>query len=115
MAVDVLYDNLGILSMPPQVQQTCDAGLPGQGNNQTATCFWNTNSFLAGGGLPSNQPAPFTDPLAAVRRPLPSFRTSLCPIQRAGTSGCSMCSLRNTPWKFVTWEPKAFTCRSRPV
>ena len=29
MASDVLYDNLGILSMPPQVQQTCDGGLPG--------------------------------------------------------------------------------------
>ncbi len=26
MAVDVLYDNLGILSMPPEVQQTCDVG-----------------------------------------------------------------------------------------
>ena len=24
MANDVLYDNLGILSLPPQVQQTCD-------------------------------------------------------------------------------------------
>ncbi len=56
MAVDVLYDNLGILSMPPQVQQTCDA--PG---NQTANCFWNPNGFLAGGGLPSNPPAPFTN------------------------------------------------------
>ena len=56
MAVDVLYDNLGILSLPPQVQQTCDA--PG---NQTAGCFWNPNAFLAGGGLPSNTPAPFTN------------------------------------------------------
>jgi hypothetical protein len=60
MAVDVLYDNLGVLSLPPQVQQTCDA--PG---NQTPQCFWNPNGFLAGGGLPSNQPLPFTDPLAA--------------------------------------------------
>ena len=65
MAVDVLYDNLGILSMPPQVQQTCDGGLPGQGNNQTATCFWTNNNFLANGGLPQNQPVPFTDPIAA--------------------------------------------------
>jgi hypothetical protein len=65
MAVDVLYDNLGILSMPPQVQQTCDGGLPGQGNNQTATCYWSNNNFLANGGLPQNQPVPFTDPIAA--------------------------------------------------
>ncbi len=61
MAVDVLYDNLGILSMPPQVQQTCDSGLPGQGQEQTPTCFWSNNNFLANGGLPSNQPAPFTN------------------------------------------------------
>jgi hypothetical protein len=60
MAMDVLYDNLGLLSLPPQVQQTCDA--PG---NQTSGCFWNPNAFLASGGLPSNPPAPFTDPIAA--------------------------------------------------
>ena len=60
MAVDVLYDNLGISSLPPQVQQTCNA--PG---NMTPQCFWNGSAFLAGGGLPSNPPAPFTDPLAA--------------------------------------------------
>jgi hypothetical protein len=60
IAVDVLYDNLGILSLPPQVQQTCDA--PG---NQTPQCFWNPNAFLAGGGLPSNLPAPFTSAAAA--------------------------------------------------
>ncbi len=65
MAVDVLYDNLGILSLPPQVQQTCDGGPPGSGNPQTATCFWNNNGFLATGGLPSNAPTPFTDPAAA--------------------------------------------------
>ena len=54
MSTDVLYDNLGILSNPPQVQQTCDAPGP-----QTASCFWsdpgpggNGIGFLAGGGLP---------------------------------------------------------------
>jgi len=62
MAQDVLYDNLGILSMPPQVQQTCDGGL---GMQQTATCYWNNVGFLAGGGLPSNQPTPFTSAAAA--------------------------------------------------
>ncbi len=30
MANDVLYDNLGILSLPPQVQQTCDTQSPSQ-------------------------------------------------------------------------------------
>ena len=28
MAYDVLYDNLGILSLPPQLSQTCDVGNP---------------------------------------------------------------------------------------
>jgi hypothetical protein len=65
IALDVLRDNLGILSLPPQVQQTCDAGPPGTGFPQTATCNWSNTNFLANGGLPSNQPAPFTDPLAA--------------------------------------------------
>jgi hypothetical protein len=65
MAVDVLYDNLGILSLPPQVQQTCDGGPPGAGNPQTATCYWSNTSFLANGGLPSSQPQPFTDVLTA--------------------------------------------------
>ena len=65
MAVDVLYDNLGILSLPPQVQQTCDGGPPGAGNPQTATCFWNNTAFLTNGGLPSSQPQPFTSVLAA--------------------------------------------------
>jgi hypothetical protein len=61
MAVDVLYDNLGILSLPPQVQQTCDGGPPGSGFPQTGTCFWTNSNFLANGGLPSNQPVPFTN------------------------------------------------------
>ncbi len=59
MAVDVLYDNLGILSMPPQVQQTCDGSL--SISDQTPTCNWSNIGFLAHGGLPSNQPQPFTN------------------------------------------------------
>jgi hypothetical protein len=64
MAVDVLFDNLGILSAPPQKQQTCDVGSP------TPSCFWSDTAFLANGGLPfaatipTNSPV-FTDPLAA--------------------------------------------------
>lgn len=52
MSTDVLYDNLGLLSAPPQVQQTCDVGSP------SPTCFWQDptipgqSGFLAGGGLP---------------------------------------------------------------
>ncbi len=63
MASDVIYDNLGILSLPPQVQQTCDTQAPGQGG-QTAGCFWTYTHFLANGGLPS-LPAPITDPAVA--------------------------------------------------
>lgn len=70
MAVDVLYDNLGLLSAPPQVQQTCDA-TPGDQSAATSTCFWTDPTlgqagFLAGGGLPfSATIPPITDPLAA--------------------------------------------------
>ena len=61
MAVDVLYDNLGILSAPPQKQQTCDVGSRG------GSCQYTDLNFLANGGLPfqatipTNSPV-FTDP-----------------------------------------------------
>ena len=63
MANDVLFDNLGILSLPPQVQQTCDTQAPGAGG-QTAACFWNNVNFVSSGGLPSN-PVQITDPSVA--------------------------------------------------
>jgi len=62
MANDVLYDNLGILSLPPQVQQTCDADGPTA--VQTSGCYWSNNHFLASGGLPS-VPVAITDPAQA--------------------------------------------------
>ena len=61
LAYDVLFDNLGLLSAPPQVQQTCDA--PG---TQTSSCHWSNTGFLAGGGLPFNAVIPpITDPVLA--------------------------------------------------
>ena len=77
MATDVLYDNLGLLSASPQVQQTCDAfSDPTQGAaalSTSPTCFWsdpaNPSSgvgFLAGGGLPfAATVPPITDPAVA--------------------------------------------------
>ena len=72
LAYDVLFDNLGLLSAPPQVQQTCDA-VPGDQSGLTGSCFWtdpgppyNQSGFLAGGGLPfASTIPPITDPLAA--------------------------------------------------
>jgi hypothetical protein len=76
LAYDVLFDNLGLLSAPPQVQQTCDA-VPGDQSAATPTCFWsdptlpaagggNQPGFLAGGGLPFSAAIPaITDPLVA--------------------------------------------------
>jgi hypothetical protein len=55
LAYDVLYDNLGILSLPPELQQTCDVS-----NTPNAQCYWNSTAFLANGGLPSLTPAPPT-------------------------------------------------------
>ena len=69
MSTDVLYDNLGLLSASPQVQQTCDASAGS--TSSSATCVWNdpgTNGvgFLAGGGLPTiTTIPPITDPIAA--------------------------------------------------
>ena len=63
MANDVLFDNLGLLSLPPQVQQTCTTQDPGTGG-QNASCYWSYNNFLASGGLPSN-PTTITDPSVA--------------------------------------------------
>ncbi len=59
MANDVLFDNLGILSLPPQVQQTCDSS-----NTMSPSCFWSNSGFLANGGLPSI-PVQITDPAVA--------------------------------------------------
>lgn len=50
MAYDVLFDNLGLLTVPPQFGGTCDVGQ--SVNNPASGCFWNTTAFLAGGGLP---------------------------------------------------------------
>ncbi len=54
MANDVLYDNLGILSLPPQLSATCDTTV-----QQGGGCAWNPTAFLANGGLPS-QPFQFS-------------------------------------------------------
>jgi len=66
IAYDVLYDNLGILSTPPQFSTTFDCG-------DTYDCTsWDPanarfqNGFLAGGGLPSVAP-PFSDQEGAAQ------------------------------------------------
>jgi hypothetical protein len=46
MAYDVIYDNLPILSFPPQASSTCDVGAAG------GSCTYTTTNFLANGGLP---------------------------------------------------------------
>jgi hypothetical protein len=47
MSYDVFYDNLGILSFPPQFSGTCDVGA------RSATCTYTDANFLANGGLPA--------------------------------------------------------------
>ena len=71
MSTDVLYDNLGLLSASPQVQQTCDAFAGATEAAPGSLCAWNdpgTNGigFLAGGGIPTiNTIPPITDPIVA--------------------------------------------------
>jgi len=61
MANDVIYDNLGILSLPPQLQQTNDTVEFG---SCVAPCPYSENGFLAHGGLP-NSLVPITDAATA--------------------------------------------------
>jgi len=68
MANDILFDNLGILSLPPQVSQTCDTlTVSAQNDPRIPGCTWSLNNFLGAGGLPS-VPLPITD--AATARSL---------------------------------------------
>ncbi len=65
MSNDVLFDNLGILSLPPQVAQTCDTQTVIAGQDpRTPACTWSLNNFLGAGGLPSN-PIAITDAATA--------------------------------------------------
>jgi hypothetical protein len=50
MAYDVLYDNLGLLAVPPQFGGTCDVN---QSTNGSGGCNWSSAGFLSGGGLPA--------------------------------------------------------------
>lgn len=50
MAYDVLYDNLGLLAVPPQFGGTCDVLLSTKG---AGGCNWSDAGFLANGGLPA--------------------------------------------------------------
>ncbi len=54
IAYDVLYDNLGLLTVPPQFGGTCDVS---QSTNGSGGCNWSTTAFLANGGLPAGQGA----------------------------------------------------------
>ncbi|MBS1866272.1 MAG: TonB-dependent receptor, partial [Acidobacteria bacterium] len=69
IAYDILYDNLGILSTPPQFSTTIDCGAT---FNCAAFDPTNTtnpqymNGFLAGGGLPSSASTSFPDQASAA-------------------------------------------------
>ena len=69
IAYDVLFDNLGLLSVPPQFGSTCDVS-----NGSTSVCPYNSSTFLAGGGYPAGNGSGLT-----------TF--SDVPTQQASTSG----------------------------
>ncbi len=48
MAYDILYDNLGLLAVPPQFGGTCDVA-----NGSNGACTFSQTGFLANGGLPA--------------------------------------------------------------
>ncbi len=49
MAYDVLFDNFGLLTVPPEFGGTCDVA---QSVNGAGGCTFSTTAFLASGGLP---------------------------------------------------------------
>jgi hypothetical protein len=83
MANDVIYDNLGILSLPPQVQQTNDTVAPGQCQSP---CPYTQLNFLANGGLP-NSPAPITDPATARQLTSAFIPNQTLPYSETWTAG----------------------------
>ena len=98
MAYDVLYDNLGLLSAPPQVQQTCDAS-QGDQSGATSTCFWKDPSlgqagFLASGGLPyAATIPPITDPTVARNATTGFIPDQKLPYSETWTLGIQHASL----------------------
>ena len=77
MAYDVLYDNLGLLAVPPQFGGTCDVN---QSVNGAGGCIWAPGAFLANGGLPAgsgsglNTFATIADQRAATANFLPAVQ-----------------------------------------
>ncbi len=77
MAYDVLYDNLGLLAVPPQFGGTCDVN---QSVNGLGGCNWSPTAFLANGGLPAgtgsglNTFASVADQRAATANFLPAVQ-----------------------------------------
>lgn len=62
MAYDYIFDNLYILSLPPQAQQTIDVTV---GNETTSGTLLYTPNFLASGGIPNVLIPAGNDPAAA--------------------------------------------------
>jgi Carboxypeptidase regulatory-like domain/TonB dependent receptor len=66
-AYDILYDNLGILSGPPELSSTYDCAAPGQpGYNCQPSNPLYAKGFLTGGGIPNFPVVPFTSQAAAA-------------------------------------------------
>jgi hypothetical protein len=84
MANDVLYDNLGILSLPPQVQQTNDTVSPSQ--CLITNCNYSPTNFLANGGLPNSLVA-ITDPASARQATSAYIPNQTLPYSETWTAG----------------------------
>jgi hypothetical protein len=68
IAYDVLYDNLGILSTPPQFSTTIDCGATFNCAAFSPANPTYVNGFLAGGGLPSTGATVFANQAAAAAK-----------------------------------------------
>ena len=84
MANDVIYDNLGILSLPPQVQQTNDTVSPSQ--CLISVCNYTQTNFLKNGGLP-NSLVPITDATTARLETSAYIPNQTLPYSETWTAG----------------------------
>ena len=95
---DKLFDNLGVLSLPPQLQQTVDVGgLSG-------------SNFLANGGIkPSASAGTLSqaDARANTAGFVPDQKLRQSPS--SGISECSESSARTTRWKCATWATRGIS------
>ena len=117
MAYDILFDNLGLLTVPPQFGGTCDVNSSINGG----ACSW--DDTVSGSGRAASWSAvdclleQAQDCRALRRSPTSApprrgnYPTSNCLTPKTGTWASNTCSRKPGLRKYATWALAASTCR----